>query len=728
MNNPLQMNDWEIKKFLKAIFALQLAMWGCVGLDAMGLYIPIIRQLVAFVYLTFVPGIIILRILKLHKLSNIETILYTVGLSIATLMFTGFLINMVYPVFGISGPISILPLMITISVVVFASCILCYLRDKDFSNPSFIEIKNVLSPPILFLCLIPLLSIFGTYFVNFYHSNILLMFLIIIIAIIVILIVFDKFIPKNLYPLAIFAIALALLYHWSLISQYLIGWDIQHEYYLANLVVTNLRWDPSIPYMTNGMLSITMLAPIFSAITDIGLIWVFKIAYPLLFSLVPLGLYRVFQKQTDEKIAFLSVFFFMSIFTFYTEILALARQQIAELFLVLLILLTINKDFNKTKRSLMFVVFAFSLVVSHYGLSYIYMFCLISAWLILIFMEKSTIARLKDVFFSRFIKEKFVDNTFLPKTKNRTITLPLVLIFTVLALTWYMYISSSSSFNSIVFIGSHITNTIFIEFLNPQAVQGMGIAVSKTVSPIHEMAKYIHLTTLFFILIGVLTLFLKHDGKIKFRKEYIAFSYISLIICFAGISVPHFSSVLNTTRLYHIISIILAPFCVIGGVAFLRVISRPFRSSWADKSIKTSFKILSLFLSIFLLFNTGFIYEVLQDSPTSISLDSTNKVDFPKFNDMEVLGAKWLNDMKVNKFVYADRYRMLLLGSFEWEDARVTPVNISKIPRDSYIYLGTLNVMKEIMVDYTNKYTNSENITNSGNKIYASGGTSVYYR
>ena len=93
INNPLQMNDWEIKKFLTVVLAIQLAMWGVIGLDYIGLQIPILRQLIGFIYLTFVPGIIILRILKLHKLGNIETLLYTVGLSIATLMFTGLLMN-----------------------------------------------------------------------------------------------------------------------------------------------------------------------------------------------------------------------------------------------------------------------------------------------------------------------------------------------------------------------------------------------------------------------------------------------------------------------------------------------------------------------------------------------------------------------------------------------------------------------------------------------------------
>ena len=73
------MNDWGIRKFLKVVLAIHLAFCGAIGLDIVGLQIPILRQLIGFIYLTFIPGVIILRILKLHKLGSIETLLYSVG-------------------------------------------------------------------------------------------------------------------------------------------------------------------------------------------------------------------------------------------------------------------------------------------------------------------------------------------------------------------------------------------------------------------------------------------------------------------------------------------------------------------------------------------------------------------------------------------------------------------------------------------------------------------------
>ena len=65
-----------------------------------------IRPIAGFVYLTFVPGLLLLRILKVHKKSSVETVLYAAGLSLIFDMSAGFFINAVYPFIGIDSPIT----------------------------------------------------------------------------------------------------------------------------------------------------------------------------------------------------------------------------------------------------------------------------------------------------------------------------------------------------------------------------------------------------------------------------------------------------------------------------------------------------------------------------------------------------------------------------------------------------------------------------------------------
>ena len=77
------LNDWEIGKFLKLVLAASLVTFISIGLD-----IPVLREVSALVFLSFLPGVLILRVLRVHRISRIEFILYSVGLSLTFLMLT----------------------------------------------------------------------------------------------------------------------------------------------------------------------------------------------------------------------------------------------------------------------------------------------------------------------------------------------------------------------------------------------------------------------------------------------------------------------------------------------------------------------------------------------------------------------------------------------------------------------------------------------------------------
>ena len=59
----------------------------------------------------------------------------------------------------------------------------------------------------------------------------------------------------------------------------------------------------------------------------------------------------------------------------------MARQEIAELFFVALLLLLVDKQMRRTPRYFLFGLFGFSLIVSHYATTYIFLFCFVVAWL-----------------------------------------------------------------------------------------------------------------------------------------------------------------------------------------------------------------------------------------------------------------------------------------------------------------------------------------------------------
>ena len=729
--NPLQMNDWKIKKFFVIILAIQLALWGLIGMDAIGINVPIARQLVGFIYLTFVPGILLLRILKIHGIGNIETILYTVGLSISTLMFTGAFMNALFPSFGIPGPISSVPLVITIGAIILILCGICYKVDRDFEHLTFIDFKNVLSPSVLFLCLIPFLTILGTYAVNFYHTNSILLFTIALITVMAGLIGLDLLISRKMLPFAVLVISISLLFHNSLISMYLWGWDINIELYVTNLVKMHSIWDPTLPFTCNGMLSLVMLGPIYSLILDLGIIWVFKIIYPVLFSLVPLGLYRVFQKQTDDKIAFVSCLFFMSIYCFYTEMLQLTRQQIAELFLVLFILVMIEKNTNILIRSLLIIIFSISIAVSHYGLSNIFLLCLIPSWIMLVLAENPKIRKLINNSLPNFGRERgeLALNPNHLKSEDRSIKSTFVLLFITFALMWSIFISDSSVFDSIAHIGKRIMSSISTDFLDPDSSQGLKMITTERATRllgwIDQVQNYLNQV---FIIMGGFILLTK-SRKFKFEREYIAFAELNLGLCFAGVLVPFFASSLNMTRLYQITLIFLAPICIIGGIEVMRGIIKLVGIPWTDRHMTISIKILSIYFVIFLAYQSGIVFG-LADGFSGPLLVYNSSIDFPRFNDREVSGAMWwLSNTDVNNIIFVDSCRSLLF---------VGIVALDRLAQSEayapYVYLGTFNIMTESVgrlnakkANRMQSYSSYNSLIDNKSLIYSDGGALIYH-
>ncbi|GAH62205.1 unnamed protein product, partial [marine sediment metagenome] len=198
------------------------------------------------------------------------------------------------------------------------------------------------------------------------------------------------------------------------------------------------------------------------------------------------------------------------------------------------------------------------------------------------------------------------------------------------------------------------------------------------------------------------------------------------------------ASSLNTTRLYQITLFFLAPFCVIGGITTFNKIMKLSGKRLGEESTKDSLKLLSIFFAIFLLFTSGFIYQIAKDIPSSISLDKT--IDYPRFNDKEVHSAKWLGGIKDSYPIYADHFGMLLLSEFAFYRVRPFFNETKELPYGSYIYFRSIN-MKGFMTElyryqhekkmfYNVDLINStfyNNVITKKNMVYDNGGSKIYH-
>lgn len=698
------------------MIVIQVLMAATLLLNYIGLNIPLLRQCIGFIYLTFVPGFIILKLLKVNISSIVEKICYSVGLSISFTFFVGLLLNALCPFLGINKPLNLFPIVSAFLITTFLLSLFVYIHDIR-TNKENLSFNFEISNSILFLFLIPFLSISGAFLANYYNIRVVLFILLIIISLIPLIVTSLNWPKKELYPLLIYVLSISLLFHWSLISLYLTGADIHYEYYYSNLVNLNNVWDPTFGKNVNSLLSIVLTPTIYSQVLNLDLTWVFKVVYPLIYAFVPVCLYQIFQKQINRKISLLAVFYFISISPFFMEMTQLARQEIAELFFVLLILLMIDRHLDEIKKSILLIIFSFSLVMSHYGLAYVYLFLLFSIPIIW--------------FLNRFLL-KFNLNMYNLRLKTKiheVFPINFSILFFVMVFAWYMYITNADVLSTIVHIGNQMISSMYDDFFNPTNLQGIAMLTYKY-SIFHTVTKYLYIISQFLIVLGVLSLLkpLKvHLIEINFSKIFTIFSFSSLLLLILCLIMPYFASSLNTTRLFHISLFFLAPFVIIGLLKLFEIINNLLKREW---NVNSALKIISLFLMVFLLLNSGLVYELVDDEPSSIALHDPSNMDFPYYTTEDMNSAIWIN-MSINKRIYTDSYGKVLLNQFiPYDNVRLlTPTNASYFfySREINTKQGSINIVGRENTMISTRSLDLNNYTKNMNLIFSNGGANVYW-
>ena len=688
------------KNFLTVILFLQLTVFVTVFFD-----IPVARQVICFVYFTFIPGLIFLKILKMDKLDGVETILFSAGLSVAFLMIAGLFINEFCFLLGVSQPLSLLPLMIILNGILFVVAVLAHLKSEN------VKIWNSrptgLTPfTLLFLCL-PVLSIVGAFLVNIYGKNFLLLFMIMAISsLFVISIISTKLLPPKLYPFALSMIAIALLFHSALISNYIVTWgsDVPVEYFLFKTTSNNAHWSSTSQLIwdqaygrMNAMLSVTILPTIYSCLLNLDPAWVFKVIFLLLFSLIPLGLYQIWQTYINKKYAFIATFLFMSQSTFYTEMLALNRQMVAELFFVLSLLVILDKKMKPINRIICFMIFSSALIMSHYALAEIFLFFIFFSLVFLLILKRP----------------------------SKNVTISMVLFFFVAMFFWYIFTSNSAVFDSFLWFGDNVYRQLG-EFLNPLSrgqtvLRGLGVEAAPSIwNTISRMFAYM---TQGLIAVGFVGLILKRI-RTHFEKEYIMLSSAAMAILAALLIIPGLANTLNMTRFYHILLFFLAPFCVIGANVIIKLISK--------RGIAVCILMLIVLVPYFL-FQTNFVYEVTRSDSWSVSLSKYRMPPIRLYGDSgyidvsSVFGAQWLSkevDFR-NSQLYADApssdYVLTIYGMIYKENI-IGLSNVTMVEKNGIVYLSTLNVVHGTIVYGGNLWNHSElSFLDNMSRIYSNG-------
>jgi len=681
-------------------------------------------------FLIFIPGLLIFKLFKFHKMEFWQSVFYIVSFSIGFIMLLGLFVNTFFPLIGIHQPLTKIPILISINLCM----VLLIFYSKDNYEDFAFEIKklNILSR-ILFLSAFafPFLAAISAFSLNIGNPiYITLILLITICAFILVVCLSSNNIEENILPLSLFFISLSLLLMYSLRSWHISGWDIQTEYQVFQITKTLGLWSPlnfpGHPY--NACLSITILPTIFSIFSSLSSEYIFKLVFVFIFAFVPVGIYYFFKKFTSSLISFIAVIFFISQARFISETTTVLRQAIAFIFFVLLLLIIFDKDNNKRKKNVLIILAGFCMIVSHYTTTYLalILFILVISMTIIIKYWKKFILRNNNN-----------SAAWLSKTNSIGIDIKIILVLCVLTFLWYFVITHSG--NNVIDFSKGVWNNIdrlsanefsmgtpleifghkketlianqylltyknvtYNYYSNVTWVKPYPDSTNKNyevkIAPYIQETKtnelflnsitlateIIKILSILFILGGTLYIII-HKKFYNIPLEYKLLAFISCIMLIVTVILPYVSTGYSVQRLYQQLLVILALPAVVGSL----IIFDLFKS-------KLGMKLIVVFFIIYAACYIGLFSYFTGNPPLHVS--NLGEAYYQYYtHEGEVASVLWLKEHYNEKsLIYADKLASLRLISFGYFNKRViNEVLPYSIDVNSYVYSSYSNTVEK---------------------------------
>jgi uncharacterized membrane protein len=387
--------------------------------------------------LTFVPGILFL--LAIDDTSEIGAVwmIYAMGTSIMLLMLLGLVINLTLPMVGIGRPISVGPLMSSVSLLVgiLAAGALRFGEARELSIP----MPSLFAPTPLAFFILPLASMLGVSFLNLTGENWLLVGVLIVAALVPLLAYL--FVDRKWHAIGVWSLAMAVLYHDALKAT---------ATYPGNpsvvIVWEQGYWVPGIDgtgSLRNELLQHGVLFPAYAHLTDINVMTQMVIVNPLFVSFIPLALFVAFRRYVDSGLAFLATSLFVFAHPFYIQYPTAGREATPVLFLALLVVALGDRQTRPTARTVLFLLFGTGIVFTHYGTTYFVMVAMFGAAALLLVWVIAD--RVRDG--AKRIRESVVTTVqSRPSMSSGAFSLTFVVFYTAVTFSWYLYTNGGASF------------------------------------------------------------------------------------------------------------------------------------------------------------------------------------------------------------------------------------------------------------------------------------------
>lgn len=687
--------------------------------------ISFFRQIFSFIFISLIPGIIIVRGLKLNNLGAAKTLVFSVGLSVFFIMGFGLILNTIAPFLGYESPLSMISLLIFFNCMVIILLILGYLQNSQkettLSLPEFNRIDKICL--ILAFCL-PVIGMSGLYVMNEFNENLLLLSLFFFIAFLIGFIALKRTsVSPSSYPLLIFLISISLILLFPLRSTHVADVDPNLEYFFFQNTFGQLHWTILQHGLLDACLSISLLPTVYTSLLGLNPEFVFKIFSPLLFSITPVVIYLIAKKYVDHIYAFLASVFFMSQ-TNFIVVGSIARTSLAILFISLIILALFSDEIDRFNKGFLIISFILGCIFSHYSSAYI-LFIVISVTFIITYI------------FS--IRYKITRNLYFY----------FIVVFFCALYLWYSMVVEGPFSQAVRFIGQIfvVGSTNYAPVLGQLTGQNLSLPLISATNLV------IKLLTFFFIAYGVLfglILWLKQNKKLSVSHadhhiinldiEFIILGLISGFILFLTVILPFVSVGYDIDRIYLLISVVLATYFIIGGIVLVEQLNffaqKIFRKMNVPRMLKvlSPVPIISLLVIINFLFSMSVPHQLAGDD-SSVFFNSQGDLYNRMFiHDQDVSGAKWIKEYGEKELdIYSDVYSEKVLQSQAEisETNRIPEINPGQLFESGYLFTIYYNNVNRRIInewdfrkpDLSPQYAQ---MVQDLNKIYANYGSVIW--
>ena len=352
----------------------------------------------SLIFLPTVPGYVLYRVIAGYPQGQLKSrlLLYSVGLSLVSLMIIGLMLNQTLLALGDNQPLVVQNLVYSIAGFTAFFTILTALRQKSqdlkrfaayFKLSTWRGRNKTFWGPVgvgALLLLIPVVAIGGANTLNNGGGNALALGAVGLVALTMLGLVWtNKLQYQALYPLGLFSIAATLLLGTSMRGWEITGHDVMQEFQVFQLTTQHSLWSMSFYQDAyTACLSITILPTILQKLSGMYDPYIFKFMFQLFFALMAPLLYSGLRTYVPRKSAFLAAIVFMTFPTFLTDMMMLNRQEVAMMLFALGIMAALDNYLSKPKRHILLIIFLGGMVLSHYSTSYVTVSVLIGATLL----------------------------------------------------------------------------------------------------------------------------------------------------------------------------------------------------------------------------------------------------------------------------------------------------------------------------------------------------------